>query len=291
LNSSKLFILAAAVVSIATAAFGQSPSPTATSSASTATQPVPQPLPSEKSAEVVSRVQALFAATGWSRATSPADLVLSGTLTRHFPDGDVSSPFQMKLRGESQFDFVEGGTHVVVNGAAGSVQDGSGKKRRMPAQSALSGGTWVLAASSLLLDWNLPTVDVQVTGRKSIAGEDCVGLAFTRKPQPAAGDAFAGLRRRDMPLTIWVSATSGLPLQADYSRIAADNHTAKLHESAQFSDYRNVNGVLLPFRQEILIEGQRTYTYDFTSVQVNQGLTDADFAVSTTTSTSSAGVQ
>jgi hypothetical protein len=225
------------------------------------------------------RIQALFAATGWSKAAQPADAVISGTLTRHFPDGDRSSSMTIRLRGESQYDYVEGDTHVVVSGVTGAVRDSGGKTRRMPAQTALNGGLLLLPMSSLLFDWNSPGVQLQLIGEAQVGGETCAGIQLVRAPQSSSKDVLAGSRKGDTPLTVWVSLSRGLPLRADYYRVAADNHTAKIRETALFSDYRVVRGMLLPFRQDVLIEGYLTYTYDFTSVQLNQGLTDSDFNV------------
>src|SRR5262249_31767304 len=109
--------------------------------------------------------------------------------------------------------------------------------------------------------------------------ESCIGIQLERKHPDSKDDPLAELRRFTAPVTLWISTTRSVPIRADYYRVAADNHTATLRETAVFSDYRNVDGVAVPFRQEISIEGQLMYTYQFTAIEFNHGLSDADFNV------------
>ena len=219
-------------------------------------------------------------ATGWTRQAGITDAVLSGTLTRHFPDGDQTASFTMKLRGNDQYDYLEDGiVRFIANGAVGAVVDREGKVRRIPPQSALSGRALILPLSATLLDWSDDDVDVVLVGDSSINSEACVGVQLERKHPDNKHDSLAATRRSAAPLTLWISSGRGLVLRADYNRVAADNHTATLQETATFSDYRNVRGLPMPFREDISIGGQPIYTYQFSNVEFNRGLTDADFNV------------
>jgi hypothetical protein len=235
--------------------------------------------PASKDAKGMNVLAQAIHATGWRREASLHDAVLTGTITRHFPDASASTtPFVMKLRGDAQYDYVESGSaHVVIKGTAGAIVGADGVARRMPAQSALSGQVLILPMSGTLLDWNAADIDVTMVGQTSINGEDCVGVQLERKHPDS--DPLAATHRNAAPLTLWVSLARSLPIRADYNRLAVDNHTAKLQETAVFSDYRNVSGVVLPFRQEISFAGQLTYTYQFSDARFNTGLTDADFNV------------
>jgi hypothetical protein len=219
----------------------------------------------------------MFQATGWGRQAALQDVVLSGTIMRHFPDASTSSaPLTIKLRGDAQYDYLENGSvHLVVNGTAGALVDQDGKAHRIPAQSALTVGTLILPMSSSVLDWDAPDVAITFVGESSIDGEPCIGVEIARKR--ADKDPFAATRKNADSLTLWISTARSLPLRADYYRLAADNHTAKLRETVLFSDYRNLHGIALPFHQDISISGQLTYTYQFSDVQFNRGLADSDF--------------
>src|SRR6266568_3046784 len=170
--------------------------------------------------------------TRWTKALAPKDAVLSGTITRNFPEGPATSAVTMKLRGESQYSYSEDGLmHSVVNGAAGAVIGRDGKMHRIPAHSALSNGYLFLPMSSTLLDWNGPTVDITFLGQSTISGENCIGIQLVGKHPDSKADPWAQVRRLTAPLTLWISTTRFVPLRADYYRIAADNHTATLGET------------------------------------------------------------
>lgn len=218
--------------------------------------------------------------TGWVRQAGITDAVLSGTLTRHFPDGDQTASFTMKVRGNDQYDYLEDGiVRLIANGPAGAVVDRESKIRRIPPQSALSGRVLILPLSATLLDWSADDVDVDLVGDSSVSSEACVGVQLERKHADDKTDPLVATRRNAAPLTLWISKGRGLVLRADYNLVAADNHTATLRQTATFSDYRNVRGVPMPFRQDISIGGQPIYTYQFSDVEFNRGLTDTDFNV------------
>jgi hypothetical protein len=232
-----------------------------------------------KDARGVSILSQMFQATGWGRQAGLKDAVLSGTLTRHFPDGDQTASFTMKLRGDDQYKYVEDGrTRLVAHGAAGAVIDPDGKSHKIPAQSALTARTLILPMTGALMDWNAAEVDVALIGDSSINSEDCVGVQLTPRYHDDA-DRFAATRKKAAPLTLWISSERGLVVRADYNRLAADNHTAALPETAFFSDYRNVHGVPIPFREDISLGKQQMYTYQFSEVEFNQGLADSDFNI------------
>ena len=238
------------------------------------------PAKTRKDARASAALDQMVKATGWTRQAGIRDAVLSGTLTRHFSDGDQTAAFTMKARGNDQYDYVEGGiVRFLANGAAGAVVDREGKVRRIPPQSALSGKVLILPLSAPLLDWSADDVDVVLIGDSSINSEACVGVQLERKDPDDKKDALAATRRSAAPLTLWISRDRGIVLRADYNLVAADNHTATLRQTATFSDYRSVRGIPMPFRQDISIGGQPIYTYQFSNVEFNRGLTDADFNV------------
>ena len=228
----------------------------------------------------VSALTQMVRVTGWARQASIRDGVLSGTLTRHFSDGDQTASFTMKVRGNDQYDYVEDGTvRFMANGAAGAVVDREGKVRRIPPQSALSGRALILPLSATLLDWSADDVEVVLVGDSSVNSEACVGVQLERKHPDSKNDPLAATRRSAAPLTLWISKSRGLVIRADYNLVAADNHGVTLRQTVTFSDYRNVRGLPMPFRQDISIGAQPIYTYQFSDVQFNQGLNDLDFNV------------
>src|SRR5262249_4732573 len=65
----------------------------------------------------------MSAANGWGKGAIPRDAVITGAITRHFSDGDASTPFTIKMRGREQYRYAEDGSPVllVANGPAGAM--------------------------------------------------------------------------------------------------------------------------------------------------------------------------
>lgn len=238
-----------------------------------------QTVPVPKDASAVAVLARMSAVTGWVRAAVPSDAVITGTVIRHFSDGDASAAFTVKIRGDQQYRYSEDGTPValVASGAAGVVVGRDSKAVRMPAHSALGSRGFVLPMASVLSDWNAPDVEVTSVGQSTVNGEACVGIQIARRHPES--DPFVRVRRLLAPVVVWVSSTRGLPVRVDYVRVAIDNHNATIPESVLFSDYRVVNGMAVPFQQDILLGEQRIQTLQLSSVQLNRGLTDGDFNV------------
>jgi hypothetical protein len=221
----------------------------------------------------------MTAATGWTKAAVPPDAVITGTITRYFSDSSPSAGFTIKIRGAEQYRYAEDGSPAVLvtNGPAGALIDGDGKATRIPAHSALSSRGLVLPMASVLSDWDAADVDVTLVGPSSINGEACVGIQVARRHSD--GDPMAHVRRLIAPIVVWISTTRGVALRADYRRSAIDNHNVTIPETVLFSDYRNVNGIAVPFQEDILLGQQHIQRLQFSSVRFNTGLTDADFNV------------
>src|SRR5436853_4682921 len=107
---------------------------------------------SQREPQAMAALARMVGATGWARQAGIKDAVLSGTLTRHFPDGDQTASFTIKVRGNDQYDYSEDGIiRFLTNGPAGVVVDRDGKPRRLPPQSALSGRVLILPLAATLL--------------------------------------------------------------------------------------------------------------------------------------------
>jgi len=237
----------------------------------------------QKDSNAVAILARMAAASGWAKATIPSDAIVTGTITRYHEDSSPSNTFTIKVRGSEQYRYAEDGSSalLVTNGPAGAMIGVDGKARRIPSHSALSSRGLVLPMTTVLSDWDTAEVDVKWIGMSSINGESCAGIQLSRRHPDS--DPMAKVRRLIAPVVVWISTTRGLVLRADYVRAAADNYNITIPETVLFSDYRAVNGLAVPFQQDILLGQQHIQRLQFSSVQFNAGLTDADFSVAAVT--------
>jgi hypothetical protein len=227
-------------------------------------------------------VLAQMAAAGWGSSPLPIAITASGTMT-HF-DGDQQQTESLTLTQRGPFlhriEIVNNGatTTQIVNGLSGIILFSDGTKHRLPPHAALSNGSPVFPFFTDLINSSDLSVDVLDLGTDTIDGIPCHGVSIAR--QVANDDKLAKFRNLASPLKVWNSVQSGLPVRIEFIRLADDNPYLPMHFSRSFSDYRSIGGVAVAFIQEERFEGQLIYRLQFTSVQFNPPLTDADFDTS-----------
>jgi hypothetical protein len=231
--------------------------------------------------QAVAVLARMAAATGWAPGIVPTTVIASGTLVH---DGQESQPFGLKQRGPSQYVISlqpSGSTPaatIVVNGLARTTLSSDGTNRHFLGHAPLSFQSPAFPFLSEVVDTGDPSVEIQDLGIDTIDGGACRGVGVIRHAKP--DDPLARFRELAAPLRVWISLQSGLPVRIDFIRLADDNPYVVMHFSRSFSDYRLVNHVAVAFHQEERFEGQLMYSVQFTDVQFNVAVTDADFAVS-----------
>lgn len=78
---------------------------------------------------------------------------------------------------------------------------------------------------------------------------------------------------------IWIDSASGLPLKIAYSRRIEGGTAPAIPMEVEFSNYKNINGVLYPLQIQKSCNGTPWQTIDIQNVSFNSGLTEAQFQV------------
>ena len=121
-----------------------------------------------------------------------------------------------------------------------------------------------------------PDFSFEYVGLEKLEGEEThhIRLQNAFPSQPSLEDIA--------PLTekhIWVSATSNLPVRIGYEQRAARGAYPAIPVTITFSDYRNVNGTLYPFRIEKTFNGSPWATVTIQQVRLNTNLSESQFKV------------
>jgi len=222
----------------------------------------------------------MITATGWGTATLPADATASGTVTRATGDTPQSSAVTMKIRAARIYRVdvqdPSGPITTIINGDAGAVTRTAGTSF-LPAHSAISQRAWAFPFFSDLCALSDAAVGFQYAGAETLNGDLAHRLEIIRAF--SANDSLSSLRSRVAHLTVWISASTWLPMQVQFNRVSDDNPTAIRSLIRTFSDYRVVNGRAIPFHQEQYAGGQLLQTLQLTSVSFDTGVSDSDFAL------------
>jgi hypothetical protein len=248
------------------------------SSASASAEPI------QKDAAGVAILDKMLATAGWGTVGNPADLVASGTITYFAGSDSQTRSVRYKLLGTSEasteITVDAGTTQTISNGKTAATILPDGTASRLPSYLAHSMRQEIFPFLAPVIGPNDSDVSVSVVGTRQINADLCTGVALARRLERT--DPRASLEDIVSPITIWISSSTYLPVEIDSVLTSIDNYRALLHLSRTFSDYRAIQGLAIPFHQEEAIEGQRASVLDLTEVQLNTGLTDADFPVPAT---------
>ena len=235
---------------------------------------VPAPTRDPRSLAVLNQMAAV---TGWTVTNLPADAVATGIVTPAGKDNMLSVTLKIKGQGQLRTDIQETASSTIINNGQGAVITPNGT-RFLPNVSAQGIRPFTMPAFSdvggAASDAN---VSVAFVGKDVVNGQSTQEIQITRPVDPCSPLAaeFAIL----YPITVWVDASSGLPVQIQYAQTAADNQNASSSRIRQFSNYKIVNGIAVAFTQVEIGNGQTSATWQLNDVNFNVGLSDDDFAL------------
>ncbi|PYU20279.1 MAG: hypothetical protein DMG32_22720 [Acidobacteria bacterium] len=222
----------------------------------------------------------MAAATGWSAGNLPSDAVATGRITRYRGDTQETLPFTLKAKGCREFrvDVQEttGPRSTVVNGSSGNVTRPDGP-HPLPPRSASSMQPVPLPFFCVLAVLQKASSSVIYAGTETVAGQFSHRIEMSTEAITA--DSLTDARRRGAVFTLWVSTLNGIPTQVATTLLASENPTAALTLTSALSDYRAVNGLAVPFHQEVRGSGNLLYSVAVDSVNFSVSLSDSEFAV------------
>ncbi len=220
-----------------------------------------------KDANAVLILSQAAAATGWSKLTVPTAITATGTVTRYRGDTKDTVGVTLKAKGfDKSRTELQGGATTIVNAGAGAASSFEGTKWINP-HAARSIRAVAFPFLTEFVDFAEADVTVRYLGVEAVRGEQAHRIELSKG---SAGD---------IPFVVWVSSTTGLPVQIQYIRLANDNPSARSPHIRYLSDYRAVNGLAVPLFQEDSVNGQVLYTLQLSQVQFNVGLSDSDFTL------------
>ena len=240
-----------------------------------AAQQPPQPDPQA----VAILTQCLNAAGGAQAFAAVRDFSASGTITYYWAGKEVQGNVKVRGRGTGQFrldaTLPEGVRSWVVSDGAGSLKEASGNIGRIPYHNAVDFGSLTFPLSHILAALNDPSMSISYLGVVTKSGREFhqirVRQTFSEGADP--GGILTKLNTKDFFID---AASFQVSRTLDMIHPEKDSTQDHPHEM-EFSDYRPVNGLFVPFSITEKIGGQRTWTIQLSAISFNPGLTDADF--------------
>jgi len=234
--------------------------------------------PAAKDSSALTVLAQMAAASGWTALSIPKDAVATGTITANTPTGTQSYPVVFKARPGNQFrtEFPTRGSVIVVNGQQGSHISPAGTETVQAFASysmrPLMFGFFTILAQFGALDIGLADLGSEPSGADTLRRIELKQLA-------SLGDGLDAPRLLGSRMVVFVSQATGMPVKIEHNVISSANPTAFLAVTDNLSDFRRVGSLIIPFHMEEFADGQRLWSLQLDSVQVNTGLADSDFDV------------
>jgi hypothetical protein len=232
--------------------------------------------------QAVAVAQAAFTAMGGAQAVAGyQDSLASGTVTISAGGNPVSYPITVKSKGlrETRIEVQRPkGTNIrIMNQGQAAIQRPDGTVRSLYSNNTFSEHVDHVPLLSVLAEIGNGNVNLIYQGTAQVQGqpEDVIELDFVPNLDPVQGAIFASLSRT----LYFVNQVTRLVDKTQTTPLYEDDMTNTFTEEVYLSDYRSVNGLMVPFHQTIFIDGKADSDITFTSVNLNVGLLDSEFAL------------
>jgi outer membrane lipoprotein-sorting protein len=236
--------------------------------------------PVQRDAQALSALAQMLSATGWSSTAQLQDVKATGMVNRYHGDSQDSVGLVLESRGSRLYrtdvqdpagtvtTVVNGDNAIVITPVSTIFLPFYAAIALRPITFPFFAGTLVYANDNFL---------VQYEGTDTVSGQQAYKIEMSL--QPAAPDPASTLRAQASHTILWVSVSSALPMQIQYSRPSNNDPRTFRQITQTFSDYRTVAGLAIPFHQEEFAGGQLLLSLQLSSVNLNTGVPTSDFAI------------
>jgi hypothetical protein len=216
-----------------------------------------------------------------------SDVALTGNVT-WIAGSDTetgSAILQAKGTGRSRVDLsLSGGTRTEIRNdlasnfpEGASIQNG-GAQQAWAMHNCWINASWFYPALSFLNATSDPTLVFTYVGQESHGGVNVQHLRAYRN-LTAQRPSFIALTQKVSTAEFYLDSASLLPLALVFNAHPDDDADTNISVEIDFSNYRMVNGVQIPFHIQKLVSGGLTLDVAITSATVNSGLSDDLFAI------------
>ena len=225
-------------------------------------------IPAREPAAIALAEQTLLALGGQGAISQIQDCLAQGTIQRPLDPKAPSASFTWKNSG-NEFRYEEDGRPTLVTGHGKPAKVKGGKLTHLLGSATISDFPAHLAAVQLLRRLRNPRF-----GFAALPDSQADGHAVSRIKTWSSGPDLV----QQLTTQIWfIDKSSDLPLRVEY--VEPDSHYPRLqgHFAVEFSDWRTVSGVMVPFRIVKYFDVLKAYDTTLSTVSFNSGVAAADF--------------
>jgi hypothetical protein len=177
-----------------------------------------------------------------------------------------------------QFNLSGGTRQEIRNGVLGAWSGSDGAAHCMATPNCRTDASWFFPALTLEVISADPSLAVSYLGPDSSKGAPLLHLQVARAQSADTASASAEILRLST-MDIYFAPQSFLPLVLDFNVHPDNNGNTNLPVEIQFGNFQSTSGVLAPLRIQKLLQGTLTLDLTVTSVLLNSGVPDGQFAL------------
>lgn len=216
-----------------------------------------------------------------------SDVTLTGTARRIAGSDDETGPITLKARGASEssvnMSFGSGARSEVRNAANDSLQGQwtgpNGVAHAISGHNLMTDSAWFFPALSVLSRLSTPNLSITYLGEETRQDVAVHHLHFVQQYPNSASADFRPLQEALTATDIYLDASTLLPVAIAFNAHPDNDMLRSIPVEVDFSDWRTVQGVAVPFRIQKLFNGTLILDVTVESAVVNSGLNDASFAI------------
>jgi hypothetical protein len=216
-----------------------------------------------------------------------SDVTLSGTGTRTVGPDSETGNFTLEASGTSlsRFDFLTGGGTLseVFNLSASGASSGfwigtDGANHSMALHNTLAGAVWFFPPLSVLSQSAGPNALVSYVGEEAKLGVSVQHIRIAAQNSSLTASENSMLQQFSVT-DFYLDPSTFLPVAMVYATHPDSDQNTDIIVEVDFSDYRAVRGVLIPFHIRKYFNASLCWDLTVTSASMNTGLASSMFSV------------
>ena len=169
---------------------------------------------------------------------------------------------------KAEADTLDGASVLVLNGSQGMSQSRSDQQSFLTISIA-EAGNWFLPAYSIIGEYADPSLNISYLG---LEGSTHHIQLLRTSTDPTLQEVLS-------PCDVYIDSATSLPFRLTYFLHPPADLKIRIPAQVEYSDYRAVSGVLLPYDVKFSIRGKLIAEYKLSSFTANVGLSPSEFSV------------
>ena len=236
--------------------------------------------PPARDPQAIAVISRSLSAMGAAAIHQGQTVVVSGTITLQ---GSPSKAFPIIItsRGNSQIRTeltTDKGVRVtVISNGHGIIRQPDGSVRYLLDDNLISTRVEHLPQLSILSEFLRSDMALKYIGTSALEGAQVDVIDASLISGTTSAEAA---RSQERTRTLFFfNSTTGLPASVQRSNFAENSPEQSQVTETRFDDYRNLNGVMVPFRQRTFLDGTPLMLLQLNSADLNATATDAEFSL------------